>query len=203
MEKQELEIIEGAFALFNKYGIRSVTMDDVAREMGISKKTIYKHFENKAELVHKCVQTIFDTISGLINRIHAETQNAIDKLFEIDNVVGTMMANHNPGLQFQLAKYYPESHKYIHKGREKMIRRMISENIENGRNQGLYRTDFEENIVTFLYCTKVDMLPEEDTDLLQSFDMRQMMHESLVYHIRGIATSKGLEYLETKLNKTQ
>ncbi len=203
MEKQELEIIEGAFALFNRYGIRSVTMDDVARELGISKKTIYKHFENKAELVHKCVQTIFTTISGHINRIHAETQNAIDELFEIDDVVGTMMANHNPGMQFQLAKYYPESHRYINQGRQKMIRKMIAENIANGREQGLYRHDFEDRIITFLYCSKIDTIPEEDHELLQSFEMRKMMSESLKYHIRGIATPKGLAYLEEKLNQNK
>lgn len=203
MDKQELEIIGGAFALFNKYGIRSVTMDDVAREMGISKKTIYKYFENKADLVHKCVISIFETIDSHVQRIHAETQNAIDELFDIDNVVGTIMANHNPGLQFQLAKYYPESYHYIHKGRQRMIRKMVSENIRNGREQGLYRLDFESNIVTFLYCSKVDTIPEEDSDLLSQYDVRQLMQESLIYHIRGIATPKGVEYLQSKLNQNK
>ncbi len=201
MEKQELEIVGSAFALFNKYGIRSVTMDDVAREMGISKKTIYKHFENKADLVDKCVQSIFEVIKSHVERIHAKTKNAIDELFEIDDVVGTIMANHNPGMQFQLAKYYPETHRFINEGRQKMIRKMIAENIQNGRTQGFYRTDFESNIITYLYCNKVETLPEEDTKLLEQYDMRKMMFESLIYHIRGIATPKGIEYLENKLNQ--
>jgi AcrR family transcriptional regulator len=199
MEKQELEILETAFSLFNKYGIRSVSMDDVAREMSISKKTIYKYFENKAELVHRCVESVFSTIHEQVERVHAETQNAIDELFDIDNVVGTIMSNHNPGMHFQLAKYYPETYKFIDSGRQKMIRKMIAENIAHGRKQGLYRSDFESGIITFLYCNKVDHIQEEDTELMEAFDMRKLMFESLIYHIRGISTAAGLTYLEEKL----
>lgn len=199
MEEQDQEIIAGALGMFQKFGLRSVTMDDVARELGISKKTIYKYFENKADLVHQCVKSILEMVMSHISEIHSQTQNPIDELFQIDDVVGAIMANHNPGMKFQLAKYYPESFRYVEDGRSKLVSKMIFENIENGQKRGYYRTDFEPEIITFLYCHKIETVPEEENRLLSKHDMRKIMQESLVYHIRGIATTKGLTYLEEKL----
>src|SRR5690606_9286010 len=104
MSGQEQEIILGSLDLFLKYGIRSVTMDDVSSEMGISKKTVYKFFENKADLVHKCVMQVYSTIQASMEAIHSASSNAIDELFEIDKVVKGIMEMHNPGIQFQLKK---------------------------------------------------------------------------------------------------
>ena len=139
METQEQEIILRTLDLFMRYGIRSITMDDVAREMGISKKTIYRYFDNKADLVHKCVTLVHDTIKSRMEEIHRSAKNAIDELFDIDRVVREIMENHNPGVRFQLRKYYPKTHNEVFYGRKKLILKMIAENIENGKRDGLYR----------------------------------------------------------------
>lgn len=199
METQEEEIIFGALNLFGKYGIRSVTMDDVAREMSISKKTIYRHFENKADLVHKCVMTVYNAIKDSLEVIHKETNNPIDELFAIDKVVREILERHNPGHRFQLKKYYPKTFKAMYDGRKALINRMIAENIENGKKSGFYRGDFNTDLITHLYCSKVETMPDEEEDLANKYNMHELMHQALIYHIRAIASSKGLEYLDEKL----
>jgi AcrR family transcriptional regulator len=202
-DAQEQEMILGALNLFDKYGIRSVTMDDVAREMSVSKKTLYKYFENKADLVHKCIMTIFDQVQACMLEIHATAQNAIDELFDIDNVIRQILADHNPGLQFQLHKYYPQTAKALYDGRKRLINKMISENIDNGKKDGLFRKDFDTQIVTHLYCSKVETLPEEQEELMMKFHTKDVMLQALEYHIRGMASKKGLAYLEKKLKETE
>ncbi len=199
METQEQEIILRTLDLFMRYGIRSITMDDVAREMGISKKTIYRFFENKADLVHKCVTLVHDTIKTRMEEIHRSAQNAIDELFDIDRVVREIMENHNPGVRFQLKKYYPRTYNEVFQGRKQLIHKMIAENTENGMRDGLYRDDLKSDIVTHLYCSKVDTLPDEEEELINKYDMKPIMRQALLYHIRGIASPKGLDYLEKKL----
>lgn len=199
MEEQEKDIIEGALAMFNKFGLRSVTMDDVARELGISKKTIYKYFENKADLIHKAVQTVHEAIQATMADIQANVSNPIDELIEIDHVVCQVMKKHNPGLSFQLQKYYPRTYNFVHEGRHRLIHNMIANNIEKGQKGGWYREDASKDIISFLYCAKVETIPEEEEELFEHYEMPFIMKQALVYHIRGLATKKGLDYLEEKL----
>ncbi len=199
MEEQERDIINGALGMFYKFGLRSVTMDDVARELGISKKTIYKYFENKADLIQRSVQTVHEAISSTLEEIHKRTTNPIDELMEIDSVVCEIMKQHNPSLRYQLQKYYPRVYNLIYEGRQALFNKMIKENIEMGQKGGWYREDASKEVISFLYCAKVDTIPEEEEETFANFDMPFIMNQALMYHIRGVASSKGLAYLEEKL----
>jgi len=199
MEKQEKDIMDCALGMYNKYGVRSVTMDDVAKELGISKKTIYKYFENKADLIHKSIRNKFAEIQRSLMEIHAKTTNAIDELIEVDQVVCRIMRNHNHSMHFQLQKYYPETFSEVFEGRHEMLSMMIRENIESGKRDGLYRPEASTEVISFLYCAKMETMPEEEQQLFENHSMPFVMHQALEYHIRGLATAKGLEYLEQKL----
>jgi len=199
MENVEKEIMECALGMFNKYGIRSVTMDDVARELGMSKKTIYKYFENKASLVHRSIRARFEEIQQTLLEVHERNSNAIDELIEVDEVVGGIMRNQNPSLRFQLQKYYPETFREVFEGRHELLSSMVSENIERGKSDGLYRKEACTEVISFLYCAKMTTIPEEEMELFETKSMPYVMHQALEYHIRGLATEKGLKYLEKKL----
>ena len=199
MESVEKDIMECALAMFSKYGIRSVTMDDVARELGMSKKTIYKYFENKADLVHKSIRARFEEIQKALIEIHLRTTNAIDELMEVDEVIGSVMRNQNPSLRYQLQKYYPETHREVFEGRHELFNTMVQENIESGKRDGLYRKEASTEIISFLYCAKMETMPEDELQLFENHSMPFVMHQALEYHIRGLATEKGLRYLEQKL----
>lgn len=203
MEEQEQDIINCALGMFSKFGLRSVTMDDVARELGISKKTIYKFFENKADLIQKAVQTVHDAIQQTLEEIHQRSTNPIDELIEIDSVVCEIMKRHNPSLRYQLQKYYPRTYNYMYEGRHRLIHKMIRENIEMGQKGGWYRKDASKEVISFLYCAKVETIPEEEEEIFANFEMPFIMNQALLYHIRGVASPKGLTYLEEKLKDTK
>ena len=105
------EILEKAAEMFLNYGFKSVTMDDIANEMGISKKTIYQHFSNKNNLVEATTLRMFHLISEGIDLICENNINAIEALFEIKNFVLQYLKDEKTSPMFQLQKYFPKTYK--------------------------------------------------------------------------------------------
>lgn len=196
MEDQKKAIVEAALGMFNRYGIRSVTMDDLSSELSISKKTLYKFFDNKADLVHQCGELLFEKIYSSLMEIHENAESAIDELFQVDEVVWRMMEGHNPGMRYQIQKYYPKTFDHFFQGRKEMIQKLISENIERGKADGCFRKDADTNVISYLYCSKVESMPEEESEFLDRRSMRYVSRQALIYHIRGLATPQGLAKLE-------
>lgn len=203
MEKQEKEIFDGAMHMFMKYGIRSVTMDDVARELSISKKTVYKYVDNKAALVSKTVDHIFSIIHSKIEEVYSMSGNAIDQLLAVDNAVCEHLKDHDPGMQFQLQKYYPEVYKVMYERRRETLLQKMRHNITKGKEEGLYRPEVHTEIISYLYYSRMMVLESEDNFPMSKFTREEVMLELLKYHIRGIATPKGIEHLEKTLEKNQ
>lgn len=201
MEEIERDIIDGALRLFLKFGIRSVTMDDVAGELGMSKKTIYKHFKNKAELVHRGVQTVYQEMQSKLLEIHSHMENPIDELMAITALMQGLLEQHSHNLRFQLQKYYPQTFQELYEGRHELISKVMRENIERGKAHGLFREDANADVLAQLYCSKLDKLPEQNEDLMKRHGIAELMRQSMEYHVRGLATPKGIQYLEEKLNK--
>src|SRR5690606_6825508 len=109
------KITEKATEMFLNLGFKSVTMDDLANEMGVSKKTIYSHFENKSKLVHDCMQYLFNCITDGIDRIVALDKNPIEELFEIKKFISQHLKDEKSSPQYQLQKYYPKLYKNLHR----------------------------------------------------------------------------------------
>ena len=199
MENQKKEIVETALGMYERYGIRSVTMDDVAAEMSISKKTLYKYFDNKADLVHHCGEILFQKIHGSLMEVVKSAESAIDELFAVDKVLWRMMEKHNPSMRFQIQKYYPKTFNHLFEGRHEMIQQLVSQNIERGKKDGCFREDADTEVISYLYCSKVESMPEEESELLNRHSTRYVSRQALIYHIRGLATPQGLAKLEEKL----
>ncbi len=199
MDLEEKKIIDAALDMYMRLGVKSVTMDDIAKEMGMSKKTIYKYVNNKAELVHKAFHNLFYSIRLLVEEIFAHDENAIDELFSIDDRVCEVMKNNHPAMVFQLQKYYPETWHSIEKVKNEFIIKMIKKNLKKGINQGLYRDDLKIEVIALFYLVKTEMLHEDDFKEIEKYTEEEIMFENLKYHIRGIASKKGIEYLEQKI----
>lgn len=198
----EQSILQKAVEMFTKFGLRPITMDDIARELSISKKTLYKHFSNKDELVQKTVEQVFKTNSGQIKKAIELDGNAIDQLFHIDDAVCGAVESYDHSLQFQLQRYHPEVARWLEKQREQVITQTTRSNIIKGQKEGLYRLNINAEIITLLYFHRTVLLTGHEMDPFKDFNLREVMREILIYHIRGIASTSGLEYLEDKLNKT-
>ena len=193
-------MIEKIAEMFLKYGVKSLSMDDIARELGISKKTLYLHFKDKKDLVLQVVLHSVENLDCKMSKIIKEKSlNAIDILFYVSKEIAEGRKNMNPNINFDLQKYYPDAWILVSEHRKKHIFGKIYRNMEKGISEGLYRNDFNIDVIAKLYEEQVNNLSLWGKDSLNvSFD--EILETVFVYHIRGIASKKGLEYLETKLN---
>ena len=192
-------IIESTLNLFLSEGVKTVNMDDISSFMGISKKTLYKYVNNKADLVEKAFRLYQYRILGMISNIQEKNENAIDELFEIDEKLCLMLKNRPPRLINNLKKYYPNVWEILDEIKKKHLFTCITENMDRGKEQGLYRNEVNSNIIAKLMMNTVDALVDDATFPLTQYEFKSLLEENRVYHIRGIASEKGIKYLEQKL----
>ena len=196
---QFIRIIESALNLFMRDGVKTVNMDDISSFMGISKKTLYLHVNNKADLVEKAFRLYQSRILGMISNIQEKNENAIDELFEIDEKLCLMLKNRPPRLINNLKKYYPNVWEILDEIKKKHLFTCITENMDRGKEQGLYRNEANSNIIAKLMMNTVGALVDDAIFPLTQYDFKSLLKENRIYHIRGIATDKGIKYLEQKL----
>jgi TetR/AcrR family transcriptional regulator, cholesterol catabolism regulator len=196
MENVHTEIIEKVSHLYQKYGIRSVTMDDVARELCISKKTLYQFIVDKEDLVEKVVNHYIDQQKMHFESIKAQRMNAIDVIMEISQHITLFLSNLNPSLTYDLRKYYPSAWKLLMEYKMDHIYNSAINNITRGISEGLYREDLNPEIIAAIYVSRIEYTMEQDLAKKTSFSPSEFFQEVFKYHIRGIASKKGLEYLE-------
>ncbi|CAM1342484.1 TetR/AcrR family transcriptional regulator [Tenacibaculum amylolyticum] len=194
------KILAKSGKMFLTLGFKSVTMDDIARELGISKKTLYKYFSNKASLVDACTDTVHNEIEDSIISIKNKNYNAIEEEFAIKATFNEMFKNAKDSPMYQMKKYYPETYNRLMDREACMFEECNCDNLEKGIQQGLYRKDIDIKLIMNFYFTLIFGLFDSE---LFSKDMKELLeveYEVLEYHIRAIATEKGLKELEKQLN---
>jgi AcrR family transcriptional regulator len=193
------DILHTAAEMFLSKGFKSVTMDDIATEMGISKKTIYAQYANKTELVKCCADYIFEQISSTIEACLNKRENPIQELFSIRKSVNDLLKDESSSPQYQMNKYYPKIYKDL-MGRQysEMINSVIC-NLERGVQQGLYRKDINIPFIARLYFGIINLTKSEELFPSEVFPKKDVNAQSLEYHLRGIVTPKGEEILNTIL----
>ncbi|WP_378181413.1 TetR/AcrR family transcriptional regulator [Aquimarina sp. SS2-1] len=196
------KIIEKANDMFLSLGFKSVTMDDLASEMGISKKTIYAHFQNKTKLVEATTDHLFCSISDGIDAILEEKQEPIEELYAIKAFVMHHLKDEKTSPQYQLQKYYPKIHNSLKVRQFETMQECVIENLERGIKKGVFRKNINVEIISRLYFMGMTGIKDQEMFPSQVFPVSKLMTDYLEYHIRGIATEKGLNILN-KLIKEQ
>lgn len=176
-------------------------MDDLARAMGVSKKTIYQFVDNKADLVDKVMQRHLELEKCDIQEIQQQADNAINEMFEIGQYVAKHLRMLNPNIINDLQKYYPKAWSRIDDFKEQHVRNVIKGNIERGIEQGYYRSDIDSEILARIYSSKMECVVDQKLFPFTEFAIIDVYREFLNHHIRGIASEKGLRYLETFNNQ--
>lgn len=189
------EILEKATEMFLNFGFKSVTMDDIANKMGISKKTIYAHFQNKTKLVEATSLHVFESISNGINCICTLNKNPIEEIYEIKQFVMEHLKNEKSSPQYQLQKYYPKIHANLKNKQFEIMQDCVKDNLERGINQGLYRDNININFISRIYFNSMMALKDKDLFPQNIFPIKLLMENYLEYHLRGICTNKGLNVL--------
>ena len=200
MSKKE-KIVNGALELYMRMGVKSVNMDEVATNLGISKKTLYVYFDNKQDLVNHCFQKHYDLVSEMINTSAAQFENAIDELFAIDESCSIIMKQINPYLLGELKRYYPNTWALIEQLKQKVLFNIMKKNLNKGIKQEIYRKEIDVDVIAILMINRIDTLINEEVFPLTQYDFRKLLTEIRIYHLRGIATIKGINYLEQKINE--
>lgn len=190
------KIIKKATDMFLKLGFKSVTMDDIACEMCISKKTIYKYFVNKELLIEEGTSKVHDTIHQEINAIVSKNYNAIQENFEIRNMFKEMFSSTDNSPIYQLKRHYPEIYEKVMQREISECKKCFTENIEKGISQGLYRDEIDIETYVKFYYTLIFSINE--TTVLEA-DAVKLENLALEYHTRAMATKKGLIELEKQL----
>ncbi|WP_396162792.1 TetR/AcrR family transcriptional regulator [Flavobacterium sp.] len=190
------KIINKAKEMFLRLGFKSITMDDIACEMCISKKTIYKYFSNKDILIEESVQMVHKEIHETINTIVAQNFNAIEENFEIRRMFKEMFKSAESSPIYQLKKHYPEIYEKVLSMQVSVCEECFRDNIIKGINEGLYRKDLDiENYVKFYYTLIFNI--NENTMLEK--DAQELELIALEYHIRAMASLAGIVELEKQL----
>ncbi len=193
------KIVNIATDMFLKLGFKSVTMDDIAGEMCISKKTIYKFFANKELLIEEGTEKVQDQIVTTIGQIVSKKHNAIAENFEICKMFGEMFNDVDSSPVYQLKKHYPEIHKKIIARQTKICELIFTENILKGIHEGLYRKNINvPTLVQFHY----QMLISINENNISEKEIQRLEFEAMEYHVRAIATPKGITELENQLSKS-
>ena len=194
------KIIQKAAEMFINLGFKSVTMDDIANEMGISKKTIYSHFSNKTQLVKETVLTVFHSITCGIDHIRSMEKNPIEELYEIKKFAMLQLKNEKASPQYQLQKYYPEIYDMIKAMKFENMNECTVDNLKKGVSQGYYRNNINIDFISRLYFLALSEINNEQLFPLQQFPKIKAMEDYLEYHLRGIVTEKGQKILNQFIN---
>ena len=196
------KIILKSTELFLNLGFKSVTMDDIASEMGISKKTIYVHFPNKTKLVEVTTLSLFELISTGIDCISALEKNPIEEIYDIKKFVMEHLKDEKSSPQYQLQKYYPKIYASLKTKQFDVMQSCVTDNLKRGIALGLYRDSLNVDFISRIYFSSIVTIKDQDMFPLQKFSMNMLMEYYLEYHLRGICTEKGLEKLNQFITMT-
>lgn len=197
-------IFKKSLELFTTNGVKSVTMDDIAHELGISKKTIYLHFSSKKELVEETIEFVFDSAINRMKSVIGNCENPIQEHFAMKGSVADLFGlNIQTTMIYQFNKYYPKIAERIQKKRHDNYDLTILRNLQEGVKQGYYRADIDIDFVGKMFFSSLTaFLNDEHFDHLQNNQsIDELNYKFLEYHLRGIVTPKGLEILEELLKK--
>lgn len=204
MDDKKDFVLKQVGKLYLRYGIRSVTMDDVARELGISKKTLYQYFKDKEDLVDQVVDSYFLNNPNF-DLMEVEGMNAVDRIMNVRNHMIKMFKLVQNNLEYDLKKSYPKVYNKIIKfKREKIYKDNLSV-MEQGKKEGLFREDVDSDFMAKLAVGRFLLIFNPDNGIFTDEEVRdiQWFDQIIDYHFHGICTKQGLEYFKQQLNNVQ
>jgi len=193
-----IELMDKIVAMFFEFGIRNLNMDDISRNLGISKKTLYQYVKSKEDLIEKLFY--YDEMKWDIEmaKLKIDEMNAIEILVQVSLRVFEEMGNLNPKLKFELKKYYEPIFQQFMVRKQNHIFSQISKNIERGITEGLYRSDVNIDLVAGLYVRNLVMMHNNDFCIVENITFEEVFLVMFENHIRAISTPEGIAYFEKR-----
>jgi len=189
-------IQQKAKELFMRYGFRSVTMDEIAGQLGISKKTLYQFFEDKDSLVEAVMQKEMTYMQSECKKQVTESENAIEELFKDMESMESVMDALNPQIVFDLEKFYPRTFEKFKKHKHSFLLDIIRKNLQRGVHEELYRNDFDIEIIARFRLESAFIIFNQELFPFGKYNVLQLSNEIYYHYIHGIATPKGKKMIE-------
>jgi len=187
--------------LFMRYGVKSVTMDDLAGSMGISKKTLYQFVKNKEDLLDGLLDYMHCKDTSEMERIIAASEDAIDALLNVANLVSQKLELISPVTIYDMKKYYPRQWSKIDEYERKQIYSFTLQNLDRGRREGLYREDLDLDFVARLHVGQAMMMTDEAVFPSEKYPKSRLMFSLMNHYIMGISTEKGRAILSERMQE--
>jgi AcrR family transcriptional regulator len=200
MEAKE-RILMKSNELFNRYGIRSVSMDDIAAQLGMSKKTLYQYYADKDELVNAVFDIMLNTNRTQCMECSKKGENAIHEIFLSFDIMQDLLATMNPSVLFDMEKYHPSAFKKFQEFRNNFLYKLIKTNMERGIKEELYRPEIDIDILSryrlhsVLLSMNPDVFPANKANLVY---IEQQLIEHFLY---GLANTKGEKLIQKYKNQ--
>lgn len=192
MEKgHQNKILEGAKELFFMYGLKRVTVDDICRHIGMSKKTLYLFFKNKEELIECLLEKNINENKKEFEHIFKKSNNSIQEIILLMEHLAEMFSEINPHVFYDLQKYHPVVWKQFKEFKENYLFQMIVENLEKGIQEGLYRLTINKEILARLRIEETEMALNPLLFHKEKYKIADIQLELLDHYLHGITTLKG------------
>jgi len=195
-------ILQSALNLFWRYGIKSVTMDDIARDLGISKRTIYQHFSDKEAILEQVIEGEIKSQKCELQKLDEKASNPIEQIIYASGQMRDTLANMNPTLLYDLKKYYPKAWNLFQSYKKEHLIKNIRDNLSEGIKLGFYRPDIDVEIFSLLRIEQTVMAFDPTIFPLKNFSMMHIQMQFLLHFLRGILSEKGFEYYNTIKDKS-
>lgn len=196
-------IQQKARELFMRYGFRSVTMDEIAGQMGISKKTLYQFYEDKDALVEAVMQAEIAYMQEQCKKQQHEAENAIDEVFRDMDSIEPVMDALNPQIIFDLEKFYPKTFEKFRKHKHTFLLDIIKKNLQRGIQEELYRSDIDVDIISRFRLESAFIAFHADIFPYTKYSLLKISTEIYYHYLHGIATSKGKKLVEKYIQQRQ
>ncbi|MGB0316894.1 MAG: TetR/AcrR family transcriptional regulator [Flavobacteriaceae bacterium] len=190
------EIVGEAIRLFLQYGFKSVTMDEIAQQMRISKKTIYTHFETKETLVEAAVLTHHGHIMDRIKTISKQAKDPIIELYQLKKEALNHLSNEDNSPQYQLQKFYPSIYQKVRAQEFEILGSSFSNSLKKGIEMGLFRAEVDIDFVTRIYFNGIQGVTNIELFPLAQYKIDKLLVLFSEYHLRAICSPLGIEKLE-------
>jgi len=201
MNEKRQDIIDKVRDLYHQFGIRSVTMDDVVHEMGISKKTLYQYFSDKTELVMAVMDNTYEKRKKEMLGALMDKENAIEEMLSYYGLQLKMIRDHKPTLIYDLRKYYPEIFEKVNKRKRKHIYESVLLNLKRGKAEGVFRANINEEILARLNLMRIEAIMSSGIFTHEEIMAPDFFKEIFTYHMFGIVNDEGRKILEQNIGK--
>lgn len=185
------KILKGAEELFMRYGVRSITMDEIARHLGISKKTLYQYFLDKDDIVASTTYNHLVRERKQFDQIAEESANSVEELVKLSHCLKENLKGMNPSLLFDLQKYHQKAWNIWVEFKNKFIRESVVRNLNKGINEGLIRAEINPEILAVVRIETVQMGFDDQLFPRDKFNLPQVQMQILEHFIHGLLTDKG------------